>query len=63
MNPLCSVCPLDIFCNTVSTTGPDTKLVHQNADLRAENSILKDRLLENGLDAGASIYSTGQRMD
>jgi hypothetical protein len=58
---LCPICPLFWFCGVL---GPETdvdKANRQNAALRAENGVLRERMIDEGIDAGGSVYVKGQK--
>lgn len=65
MNTLCALCPMFVFCEAFFHDADERnrQLQVENYNLKKESSVLKDRLIENGLEAGASIYMHGQRID
>lgn len=57
MNALCTLCPIKYFCE-------DDEIIRVERlayELAQQNSILRERLIENGLEAGASILATGEK--
>ncbi|PKN20874.1 MAG: hypothetical protein CVU71_03595 [Deltaproteobacteria bacterium HGW-Deltaproteobacteria-6] len=59
MNALCAFCPFNDRCSNDETA----QLKQEKAEWVQERSILRERLIENGLEAGASILMHGQRID
>lgn len=56
MNPHCRLCPLYWFCEAVRPETDIDKANRQNAELREENSALRERMIAQGIDAGGSVY-------
>ena len=60
MNALCIYCPYHWLCGDNDEA---IELRQEKNALLLERSILRERLIDNGLEAGASIYMHGQRVD
>lgn len=63
MNPHCPLCPLFWLCEATRPEEDIDKANKQNAALRAENHALRERMIAQGIDAGGSVYMTGQKND
>jgi len=60
MNALCAYCPWNYLCSDNECVDD---LKREKEALVKERAVLRERLIENGLEAGASIWMHGQRID
>jgi hypothetical protein len=60
MNALCIYCPYHWLCEDDNEV---IELRQEKNALLLERAILRDRLIDAGLESGASIYMHGQRID
>lgn len=62
MNALCAAwCPMFYFCEAFCPDADERnrKLQKRNYELSQENSNMRERMIEAGLECGASILATG----
>jgi len=61
MNALCAYCPWNYLCPDIDED--NRNIMQRNYALSQENSVLRERMIECGLEVGASIYMNGQKVD
>jgi len=61
MNALCAYCPWNYICPDIDED--NRNIMARNYFLSQENSALKERMIDSGLETGASIYCNGQKVD
>lgn len=61
MNALCALCPMGMLCEAFCPDADERnrKLQRRNYELAEENSKLRERMIEAGLETGASVLATG----
>lgn len=57
----CPLCPLYWLCLVTRPEIDVDRVNRQNAALREENSALRERMINAGIDAGGSILVKGQK--
>lgn len=65
MNALCAMCPLGILGSAFCPDSDERnrKLQREKYELATENSNMRERMIEAGLECGASVLATGERKD